>query len=84
MIAVLIWEDRHTDTTIELYADSQVAIARAEAIISKERQSEPPEFWVEIDNDYPFSEAMKNAGWLYYKVYSTEGDHVHVEMKELR
>lgn len=81
LVAVLVWDDRHTDDKIELYRNPEDAIARAESIIADHRVDEDEEFWVELDRDYPFTDVMKEDGWIYYKAYSVEGDSVRVEMK---
>ena len=60
----VITEDRHTDTQVEVYADKQVALNRANQIAD-----------MSGDGDYDESDI---AGWLYFATYSCEGDSVRV------
>jgi hypothetical protein len=81
-VYVLIWEDRHADSEIELYRDLKEALFRADEIVNDHRDEDQD--YTELDADFNLTDDMFKGGWHYYKVYSVEGDGVRVEEKELK
>lgn len=70
-IYIAIWEDRHTDTTVHAFRDSDKAIEWARGT-AKENCS--------YQKDYA-EHSVK--GWLFCAVYSCEGDSLRVVAVEL-
>lgn len=71
-IYVVILEDRHYDTDVELFTSLDLAIARAKEIAK------------EHAGYYHTEPVEEKAGyWLYYSRFSSEGDNVHVIMRRL-
>ena len=74
---ILLHEDRHADPDVELWADPDEAVARADALV-REYAFEPE------DIDDEMNDSMARAGWLYHASYSPEGDRVTVYSVQLR
>jgi hypothetical protein len=68
-VYVVVWEDRHTDTTVFPFVYDADAVSWARA---KVRSLDP------ADLDETLTEGMRRAGWLYYGCYSLEGDNIRV------
>lgn len=68
-VYVLLHEDRHTDTTAQVFLDKERAISYARELV---RSFEPEHL------DETLTSGMAGAGWLYYGCYSCEGCHVRV------
>lgn len=68
---VVIWEDRHSDTTAHIFTCPEKAIDWA---MAKARQygNQHGEL------DEMVTDAMRDGGCLYYGCYSCEGDHLRV------
>ena len=64
---IVIWQDRHSDTTVHPFTDKDKAISEAKRI-AKEYCKKYPE-------DYKEEHI---GGWLFYAQYSCEPDHVRV------
>lgn len=68
---VAVWQDRHSDTGVYVFSDKMAAIEWARKTAR------------EYDREGGLSEkmntAMIRAGWIYYGVYSCEGDSIRVE-----
>jgi len=78
-IAVVIWEDRHCDTTVDAFVDTDEAVAWA-----KERAKEYCRYDEDLQ-EIEITQAMKQDGWVYAVDYSCENDGltvVEVELKE--
>ena len=63
---IVIWQDRHADTTAHPFLNKEEAISEARRIAKEFCQQ--PEDYKEEDID----------GWLFYAQYSCESDHVRV------
>ncbi len=67
-VYVIIWEDRHTDVIVEIYAREDAAMDRAH----------------EITESYPDAEISPPPdGWMYHADLTCEGDSVRVERNEV-
>lgn len=68
----VIWQDRHTDVTVTSFTDLDTAIlwARGQAVTSCRHKES-------------FEEPTPPAGWLYYVVYSGEGDCLWITEHEI-
>ena len=67
---VAIWDDRHSDTTADVFSTAEKAIEWAKRMAREsDRHGELTE---------ELTESMKKAGWLYYACYSCEGDSIRV------
>lgn len=78
-VYVVVVDDRHADTTVEVFADKYVAIEyardEAEKGVRRDGQIEEP-----VLND-----AMVREHWVYYAIYGgEEGDSVWVVWKDIR
>jgi hypothetical protein len=69
-VYLVILEDRHTDVSVDVYADKERAIQAAEQI--RDSYEYTPE---EPDEDID--------GWLFNATLSTEGDCIRVEEAEV-
>jgi len=79
-IYLVITEDRHADTEVTPFAGPDEAIAFA----GQEAQGcarHPEEITGE---DRELNDAMRADGWIWYCLYSNEGDNVRVVRRELR
>lgn len=74
-IFAVILEDRHTDTDVEVFSDSDIAIGYARKMAN--------EFAHGDEVDETLDDNMKEAGWIYHGCYSCEGDSVRVVRKTL-
>jgi hypothetical protein len=70
-IHIVIWKDRHADTTVHPFTDLETAISEAKRMAKK--YSRAPE-------DY---EERKIPGWDFYASYSCEGCHTRVVTVDL-
>lgn len=68
---VAIWDDRHTDTEVFIFSDKMAAIEWARKMVR--------EYDREGGLSEEMNEAMIHSGWVYYGVYSCEGDNIRVE-----
>lgn len=68
-VYIVIWEDRHSDTTAYPFTDKEKAISEAKRI-AKEYAGDK--------RDYKEHDYCKDSGWLFYADYSCEGDHTRV------
>ena len=75
-LAAVLWRDRHTDPTVHLFTDPEVAIAWAR---KKAEENNRYDDLAEIT----LTQSMRNAGWIYVVDYSCEGDGLRVEMIEV-
>lgn len=71
ILYVIIINDRHADTDIELYESKEKAISRARHLAKK---------YCKHDEDY---EEMEIKDHLFFATYSQEGDDVSVIEREL-
>jgi hypothetical protein len=70
IVYVVIWEDHHADTDVTVFTDPGAAVEWAKAKANEcNRSGELIE---------PLINPMRNDGWLYYGMYSQEGDHLRV------
>lgn len=76
-IYVVVINDRHVETEIEVFTDRTEAIAWAQEKVHD--YAGYPE-----DIEESLNDAMVESGWQYYASYSPEGDHAFVVEKELR
>lgn len=72
-IYVGIIEDRHTDVNVEVFTSSDVAIAWARKLAQSFGPVDEPEL----------NKSMVADGWVYYGVYSCEGDSIRVVRRTL-
>lgn len=70
-------EDRHTDTDVEVFCEKDDAIRRARVLVEENARHPPAIEVVELNN------AMRNAGWVWHCRYSNEGDYVTVLARQL-
>ena len=75
-VAVIVYEDRHTDVTVEVFLNEQQAIAKARAFALASAQPYVP--------DETLTDGMRADGWLYYARYSPEGDSERVVTVEVQ
>lgn len=68
----VLWEDRHSDTTVKPFTDLNEAIEYAKTQAHESSQKYP--------EDYKES---KIEGWLFYVTYSCEGDCLWITEHEL-
>ena len=72
-LAVVLWNDRHSDSTVHLFTDRAKAIAWAKALaLSMDRHGDFKE--VELND------SMKRERWIYCVNYSCENDGLRVKM----
>lgn len=70
-VYLVITQDRHVDVDVEVYDNKDVAIKRGKELAKK---------YCRNTKDY---EESKVADWLFYAIYSCEGDYVSVHEKDL-
>lgn len=68
-------QDRHTDTEAHLFRDKEMAINYADMTAEGYDSSEDE---AEDNEDVMDSASPEEAGWLYYRALSSEGDCVWV------
>lgn len=73
---VVIHEDHHADTDLEVFLDASKAVEYAKATAREYDR------FGELDET--MTDAMKQAGWLYYGRYSCDGDSVRVVKKAMQ
>ena len=79
-IYVVMVEDRHVDTEAHLFSTAEKALDYARQVAA---DYDYPEEEAEADGDVMDVAALKDAGWLYYRALSPEGDCVWVLPKEV-
>jgi hypothetical protein len=78
-VYVVIIEDRHVDTDVEVYSSQALAILRAGQLAMLYMRHP-----VEADDiDWGLNESMVRNGWMWYCRYSCEGDSVRVLHREI-
>lgn len=77
-VYVVFIEDRHAEVDVELFHDREAALTRARAIV--EEYVHDPEDITEME----ITKHMADAKWIYYCIYSCEGDDVRVLEKEFK
>ena len=78
-IYVVMVEDRHTDTEVHLFSTPEKAIAYAQGVLDD--NSESAKY---VDSEERMSEEdLRAAGWLFFGLYSPEGDCVWVVPREV-
>lgn len=75
-IYIAIWEDRHTETTAHPFSDKDKAIEWAK------KQAHDNDR-VDGDVDQRLTREMIKDGWVYFGMYSCEGDNIRVVETEL-
>jgi hypothetical protein len=75
-LAVVLWNDRHSDTTAHLFTDPEKAIEWAK---QKAKEFDRHGDFREVE----LTDSMKKAGWVYYAYYSGESDGLRVVMVEV-
>jgi len=75
-VFIVIIEDRHSDTQVEVFSGEVAAVEHAKAVVKE--YGRYPE-----DISEGLTEPMTRAGWLYHATYSCEGDNVRVERKTI-
>lgn len=75
-VYVVINQDTHYDTEVDVFADASTALAHARETVQEALRH--PE-----DLNEDLTEGMQRAGWLYHARYSPEGDTVRVMPREL-
>ena len=75
-LAVVLWHDRHVDTTVHLFTDPEMAVAWAR---TKAKENNRYGDLTEIT----LTQSMRKSGWIYAIDYSCEGDGLRVEMIEV-
>ena len=70
-------QDRHVEAFSEAFTTFEQALAWSKDFLRAATKSEILE---ESDME---EEDLKNADWLYYKNYSTEGDYIYVRKVKL-
>lgn len=77
---VMVGEDRHSDVQVEVFTSESSAVQAAAQFIaysaSKNEYEADPE-------DSELNEFMIADGWVFYRVYSGEGDSVRVVRRGL-
>ena len=73
-VAVVIYEDRHTDVKVEVFFNEQEAVAKARAFALDSAWPNAPTETLTDD----LTADMRAGGWVYYGLYSDEGDSVRV------
>lgn len=81
-VYVLVVEDRHADTGIELFTNYDAALEQAFREIPDNWQHEGDEDDPELGNQ-TLTDGMEADGWLFYFRYSCEGDHVRIMLRVL-
>lgn len=71
-VYLAIVEDRHIDTEVEVFVDSHSAVSFAREVATNSC-ADPSEMYEE-----------EIAEWLFYIVYSNEGDSVRVVEREVK
>lgn len=79
IIYAVMYCDRHLDPTVFLFSKESKAISFAEKISANFYTNE----MAEVDDNSMDEVSLKNAGWLYYKTLSKEGDCIWVLSVEL-
>ena len=76
-VYVAILEDRHCDVQVEVFSEKEDAVEWAEeaALLNAHHEED-------IEKE-ELTAGMRKEGWLYYAVYSCEGDSVRVVQKEV-
>lgn len=74
-VYVAIWNDRHSDTAVYAFTEADDAVRWSRDQI---RALQPD------DLDEELTDAMREAGCLYYGCYSYEGDNIRVVPTQLR
>lgn len=75
VIYVVIVQDRHTNTQAHLFREKEVAIQYAHIIAD---DYDYPEEEAEGNEDVMDATSLEEAGWLFYRALSSEGDCVWV------
>ncbi len=75
-VYVAVWQDRHSDTSVEVFTDREAAMAWASKTANDYSRDDE-----EVLNT--LNPAMIAAGWIYYGCYSCEGDHIRVSEIEV-
>lgn len=71
---VAIIEDRHSDVGVDVFSDEDTAIAWARKMAHASASGSV---------DETLTKSMKDAGWVYFGSYSSEGDSVRVVRRML-
>ena len=75
-LACVLWSDRHSDHSVHLFKDADIAIKWAR---SKAKEFDRFGDFKELE----LTDSMLVAGWVYYAQYSSEGDGLRVELIEV-
>jgi len=70
-VFVVVWEDHHSDSAVEVFSNEEVAVAWAR---EKAREFDRFEQYTET----PLTESMVRDGWIFYCTYSSESDGIRV------
>lgn len=74
-VFVVIWCDRHCDTTAHVFSRAEDAITWARKQANEYcRNGEPTE---------NLTDTMKRDGWIFNASYSSEGDSIHVVQRTI-
>lgn len=76
MMYAVIVEDRHTDVEVLLFSRQDDAVTYAQSVIDANSESA---LCVDSEDTSLTDAELRNAGWLFYGCYSTEGDCVRVQ-----
>jgi hypothetical protein len=85
-VYVVIWEDRHSDTEIQVFANAAEAVLWAsEAAKGSDRFDELKEYFYDKPDECPADlNWVKRTSYLYFGQYSCEGDHIEVRKATVR
>lgn len=75
-VYVVVWVDRHTDPTVHVFENADIAIEWAKA------QARDNDRHDELDET--LTGPMSADGWLYHGSYSSEGDFLYVVKRTIR
>ncbi len=81
-VYVLVGEDRHLDVQVEVFTDEVAAVRAAQQFIQEHASRTLDELDLDPE-DSELNDAMRADGWLYFQVYSVEGDSVRVVKRKL-
>jgi hypothetical protein len=74
-IYIVVQNDRHINIDVRLFSNLNKAIEYAIAIVEKNSENAK---YVSEDDAFLTQDELDDAGWLFYRCYSVEGDCIYV------
>lgn len=81
-VYVLVGEDRHLDVQVEVFTNEAAAVRAAQQFMQEHAWSTLDELNLDPE-DSEINDSMRADGWIYFQVYSIEGDSVRVVKRKL-